>query len=78
MGMNSSALSAAMKAAILAATAAWDDPADDHRLSGLTRADYWGAIATAISSTTVSHIQVNARCSGIDSHGDSHDNVQIV
>lgn len=38
----------------------------------------WGIICEAIATTTVAHITSLARCSGADSHGDSHDNVQIV
>lgn len=78
MGMNSATLATAMRNAILAAVAPWEDPADDHRLTGLSRTAYWTAVTTAISSTTVSHIQTEARCNGTDSHGDSHGNVQIV
>lgn len=34
--------------------------------------------AQAIANAVVDEIQQNARCAGSDSHGDSHDSVQIV
>lgn len=55
---------------------------DDNRLTGYTIQDYLThfstAIATAISDEVITHIITNARCSGSDSNGDSHNNVQIV
>lgn len=40
--------------------------------------DYGWLILLADSKAIVDYIQADARCSGSDSHGDSHDNVQIV
>ena len=34
--------------------------------------------ATVIAEKVVGHIKTHARCSGLDSHNDSHDNVGIV
>lgn len=79
MAMNAASMRDEVVAAIEAAMAAdYLDIQDDHTLTGydlhtyLLR--YWGAAAAAI----INHIQNNARCSGQDSNGDTHDNVQIV
>jgi hypothetical protein len=78
MTMNAGTLATAMTAAVLAATAGYDgDEADDHRLPAYTRTDYWTKVCTAISQTVVAHIQSNAVCDGLDSHGDSHGSVGV-
>jgi hypothetical protein len=38
----------------------------------------WREITKAIAEEVVSHIQTNAKCSGMDSHSDTHDSVGIV
>lgn len=40
----------------------------------ITGQEIWQKIGQKI----VAHIQTNAKCSGADSHGDSHDNVGVV
>jgi hypothetical protein len=78
MAMNAAVLSAQMTAAVLAAVESdYLNIADDHKLSGFTTAIFWGKIAAAISSTVISHIQANAKCTGFDSSGDSHNAVGI-
>lgn len=76
-------VAADMKTAILAALNAefgtdYEDVPDSHELSGYDRATYndryWGAVCSAM----ITYITTNARCSGTDSRGDTHDAVQIV
>ncbi|MGE3549639.1 MAG: hypothetical protein AB7I29_07045 [Geobacter sp.] len=43
-----------------------------------TAVDYGWLILLADSQAIVDYIQANARCSGTDSSGDTHDSVQIV
>lgn len=40
--------------------------------------DYMLSWAAAIAEAVVEEITTNARCSGSDSHGDSHSDVQII
>ena len=74
MAMNSATLGAAMKAAIVAAIAPWLNGsfADDHRLATLSQTAFWEAVATAVSTTVVNHITANAKATGADSRGDTH------
>lgn len=43
-----------------------------------TAVDYGAAVLLADSRAIVDYIQANARCSGSDSHGDTHESVQII
>lgn len=73
MAMNSSALAAALLARF---KTAWRD---DEPANQAQDEDYFlTTLATAIAEEVVSHIQANAKCSGTDSHGDTHDLVGIV
>lgn len=80
MAMNAAVLSAQMTAAVLAAVESdFINIADDHTLKEpLTTVAYWTKVCTAISTSVVNHITTNARCSGVDSGGDSHNLVGIV
>jgi hypothetical protein len=41
--------------------------------------DYWlNRMANDIATAILNELTTNAKCSGTDSHGDSHDNVGIV
>lgn len=82
IGSLTTALISRLQSELATQLAIYDDIADDNRLSGYTFADYRlrfsTAIATAVADEVISHIINNARCSGTDSRGDSHENVQIV
>lgn len=79
MAMNAGTLKAALIADFIAKLKPYfDNPPDDERLSGYDFSVMWGIISEVIAETIIGHIQANARCQGIDSHGDSHDSVQIV
>ena len=72
MTMSAGTLASAMQAAIISAISPWTSHGDDHRLTGLTAGDFWTAVTTAISTTTIAHITANAKATGNDSSGDTH------
>ena len=78
MAMNASTLASIMKANLQAALTRYDNPPDDHTLSGYDFDTYLTDLCNAISQAIVSHITTAARCQGNDSAGDTHDSVQIV
>lgn len=79
MAMNATVLKNEMKTAVLAAIQAlYANIPNNHQLAGYTTADFWDKVCGAIATTTVNHIKNNARCSGTDSHGDTHDLVGIL
>lgn len=74
MAMNSGSLANELKAAIMAALAAdYANPADDENLTGYDFDTYMTKWTTAVATTIVNHITANAKATGTDSRGDSHD-----
>lgn len=71
MTMSAGTLATAMQAAILSAISPWTSHIDDHRID-LSASAFWTAVTTAIASTTVAHITANAKATGTDSRGDTH------
>ena len=54
--------------------ALYENPADDHRLTGYTLADYIDRLAQAIATSVYNEIITNARAQGTDTpNGDTHD-----
>ena len=72
MAMNASTMATAVVAAIKAATAAWQNPADDHTLAGLDYDTYLNAVWLAACTEIVDHITANGQATGLDSRGDTH------
>ena len=70
MAMTGPGLAAARKAAV-------DAVASNQTSNAADAQTYREAVLLADSNAIVQYIQQNARCNGSDSHGDSHDNVQI-
>lgn len=74
MAMNAGVFKNEMKAALKAALEAdYTSIADDHELGGYTFDDYLEKFCTAITNSIVFHISNNARATGLDSRGDTHD-----
>lgn len=73
MALSSARLAAAILARLLPL---WREEPPD---SSVQDEDYFlTQLATILAEETISEITTNARGSGTDSNGDSHDNVQIV
>lgn len=72
MAMNASTMATAVVAAIKSATTAWNNPDDDHRLTGLDYDTYLNAVWLAACTEIVAHIQANGQATGVDSRGDTH------
>lgn len=70
MAMTGAGLAAARQAAV-------DEVASNQTSNAADAQTYREAVLLADSNAIVQYIQQNARCNGSDSHGDSHDNVQI-
>lgn len=79
MAMNAATLAADLKADYLAEfQALYSNIPDDHTLSGYDMASFQEKYFLILANRFVNHIQTNARCNGLDSHSDSHENVGIV
>lgn len=74
MAMNPTNLKSEMKTAILAAVAAdYANISDDQTLTGFTLPEYLEKYLGALASAIYTHITTNARATGTDSRGDTHD-----
>ena len=86
MAMNIGTLTVALRnridSELTTQLAPYIDIDDDHTLTGYTLAEYLDrlsqGLATAIANEVINHITANAKCSGVDSRGDTHDAVGIV
>lgn len=79
MAMNPSALRSALLSGFVAKVKPlFTGIADNHQLTGKEFENFWDKISEVIADEVVGHITSLAKCSGLDSHGDSHDNVGIV
>lgn len=70
MAMNSAALTTAL---LNRFKVAWRTPSGG---AGNTDA-FLTNLASAIAQEVVNHIVTNAQCTGVDSHGDTHDSVGV-
>lgn len=72
MALSASRLKSAIISALATLNAKYENLADDHTLSGYTKEEYDDALWTAVCEQIITEITDNARATGTDSHGDSH------
>lgn len=72
MPLNAAALATEIFNNVNVAMANFDSPADNHQLGGFDRATTEMKWCTAIATAVVAHFQANAKATGTDSGGDSH------
>lgn len=79
MAMNAGDLKDELKAAFIAQLKPiFENPDDREELAGYTFEDIWGVISNVIATKIVAHLVANAKCTGNDSGGDTHNNVGII
>ena len=77
MAMSGSGFAAAVQAALTALESNYENLPNDHELSGFEMNAYNNAYWTAVGTAIVEYMNANAKATGTDSGGDSH-NLDIV
>jgi hypothetical protein len=72
MAMNAAAMASAVVSAVKAALAVYENPPDDERATGYDLDSYLNAVWLAACTQIVNHISANAKATGTDSRGDTH------